>query len=182
MDPEQINRILELKRIPLTISMTIHHYLSAIILAVFGCFCIYNYIWNDLISGEEGYLVIGIPCLLPALYIFFYLGKKQLKLKKVQLQFEDDKTAYMRSKEVFAFYKWDIMEENGINYIKAFRADSFFRRKSPWKGRAISIFIKQGNIYVISLLSPYTQAGIGGYNARNVLLFERKIKELSSYN
>jgi len=182
VDPDQINRILELKRIPLTISMTLSHYLLGIIMVVIGCFCIYKFIWNDLISGAEGFLVIGIPCILLALYIFFYLGKKQLKLKKVQLHFEDDKTAYIIAKEVFAFYKWDIMEENGINYIKALRADSFFGVKSPWKGRAISIFIKQGNIFVISLYTPDTRADIFGINASNVILFEQKIKELSSNN
>jgi len=162
--------------------MTLHHYLSAIIIAVFGCFWIYEYIRTDHISGAGGCLIMGIPCLLLALYIFLYLGKNQLKLKKIQLHFEDERTAYIMAKKVFAFYKWDILEENGINYIKAFRANSFFGKKSPWQGRAISIFIKQGSIFVISLFTPYTKADISGMNARNVLLFERKIKELSSYN
>jgi hypothetical protein len=176
VEPEQINRILEEKRIPLTnLSMILMHY--TMVFPALLLFFVFLYIYFD--SGDVFGLFIAAPCLFLALFIIFYLGKKQLKLIMVQFHFADDRSAYLKAKEVFAFYRWDIIEENGINYIKALRADSFIGGKSPWKGRAVSIFIKQGYIYIISLYHPYTQADIFGFNARNVIIFERKIKELT---
>jgi hypothetical protein len=182
MTSEQINRILEFKRIPLTFKMAFNHYFLAIMMAVIGCFCIYEFIWTDLISGAEGLLILGILCLLPAVYIFFYLGKKQLKLQKVQLRFLDDRSAYLKAKDVFAYYKWDILEENGTNYIKALRKDSLFGKQLDNRGRAIFVFIEKGYIYAISLYHPQTQSEFFGITARNIKLFERRINELTLIN
>lgn len=179
MEPELLSRILEEKRIPLTNLRMILMYYFAVFPALLGFF-LFLYFYLD--SGDAFGLVIAIPWLFLALFILLYLGKKQLKLKMVQYHFADDRFAYLKAKEVFLFYRWDIIEENGINYIKALRADTFFGVKLPPRGRAVSIFIEQGNIYIISLFHPWTKADILGLNSRNVLLFERKIKELTLNN
>ncbi|MEI6854306.1 MAG: hypothetical protein WCL06_15770 [Bacteroidota bacterium] len=180
MDPEQINRILQEKRIPLTnLRRIIEHY-TMVFPALFLFFCCL-YIYFDI--GDAFGLFMAAPCLFFALFIIFYLGKKSLKLKKVQYHFADNRQAYIAAKKVFEFYKWDILEENSINYIKAFRADYYFiKRKSPWKGRSISVFIEFGNIYIISLYHPRTQAEIFGDLTRNVKLFENKINEFVLIN
>ena len=162
--------------------MLYDHYQLAIVMTAIAGGGLYMYFWNTLISGENGFLVLAILFIIPALYIFFYLGKKQLKLIKVPFRFEDNDTAYYKAKDVFSYYKWDILEENGTNYIKALRKDSIFGRQNPWKGRAISVFIKQGEIYLISLYHPRTQSEFFAANKRNVILFERKIKELNLNN
>jgi len=182
MTPEQINRCLELKRIPLTRKMLFDHYQLAIGMIAIGGGGLNLYLWNDLISGENFFLVLAILFIIPALYIFLYLGRKQLKLKKLQIHFEDNSSAYFKAKGVFSFYKWDILEENGTNYIKALRKDSIFGYQSPWKGRAISVFIKQGYIYMISMYHPSTQSDFLTANKRNIILFERKINEFTLNN
>jgi hypothetical protein len=176
VEPEQIKRILEEKRIPLTnLRMVLMHY-AMVFPALFGFF-FFLYIYFD--SGDAFGLFMAAPWLFFALFITLYLGKKSLKLKKIQYHFADNRQAYTAAKKVFEFYKWDVLEENSINYIKAFRADYYFiKRKSPWKGRSISVFIEFGNIYIISLYHPRTQAEIFGDLTRNVKLFENKINDL----
>lgn len=179
MEQEQIKRILELKRIPLTIRNVFGHYELAIVMMVLGCVFLYMFFTMQPSSGEEGSLIIGLLCLIPAFLIFLYLGKKQLRLKKIQVHFSDDRAAYLLSKEVLAYYKWNVLEENWINYIKALRGESDFGGKSKNSGRAVYIFIEKGCIYAVSLYYPYSRAELFGLNARNIKLFERKLLELS---
>lgn len=193
MTSEQINEILAAKRIPLTFKKALSHYYLAIVMGPLGCFFVFEYIWNVRISGDEFILVFGILIIFFSSYLVLFSGKKQLRLQKIQFRFLDDESAYLKAKCIFAYYHWGILEENGTNYIKALRADTNIAFNSlkgrlasmsgfvSWQGRAVSVFIEHGYIYINSLYHPVSQADFFGTNARNIRLFKKRIFELDSH-
>ena len=160
MTQEKIFQILETKKYPLkNFWEYLSHYLISLVFFLFYCFFIYKYI-----DSEEIIFItfFATPCLLCSLFIFFYLGPKQLRIIHINIQFPNNEIAYLKVKEVLYFYKWKIKEENGTNYIQALRNVGFPLDKTY--NRAISLFFKNGSIYGISLIYPKTRSALGGFH------------------
>jgi len=182
MTSEQVSEIIELKRIPLTTKMWFSHYLRAILPAALACYFIFKYFIVDIYKDDCYTLVLGILILTPSLYIFLYLGKKQLKLKKIPIKFLDNNTAFLLSKQTFNYYNWPVIEEINDTYIKALRR--FHLGKIPLEqgAQAISVFIEHGEVYVISLFHPTTESAFFTKHKKNAFLFEKKLCELYNTN
>jgi hypothetical protein len=178
MTAEQVSEILKLKRIPLTPKMAFNHYFLAMVMKILGCICLYLFIWNDLIEGEYFPLILALHFIIPALYIFLFLGKKQLKLNKIKTRYLDNKTAFILSKATFNCLNWKIIQEIADVYVVALRQYHLGGVPIERGAQAISVFIENGEIFIISLYYPTTQSEFFRNHKKNIYFFEKKLNEL----
>ena len=154
------------------------HYSLAFGMSIPISFALYEFIINK--NVDTFLLTLGLLFFVPALITFIYFGPKQLKLKKISLEFDNDQVAFTYSKETFDRLGWQIISSNNKDFISALRPWPFSIGNSGL-GQEVSVFIESGRLYIVSLHYPNTQAQFWyNRNSKNVLIFEKEMKKYSA--
>jgi len=112
----------------------------------------------------------------PAFLILFHYAEKRLILHKSKRKFSSNEEAYKEVVMTIKNLNWAILYENNTNYIQAYR----YRKNIFERANEIRIFIRNGNVYSVSLYYPVMQAGIiEDQNPLNVFTFNKAIQNVA---
>jgi hypothetical protein len=116
MDETKLKIILRKKKVPLTFWLAFEHYAVAIILTTPSFGAIYRILTNR--PFDTFIVILGLICLIPGLTIYLYFGPRQLKLKKINMIFQNNVVAYEKAKYILGKLNWPILEETVLTLSK----------------------------------------------------------------
>ena len=182
MSKEELETIFKFKKIPMTLKLFLNHYSLAILTTGILLFILIIEVsrkdfGENLVPRFFFLTLFSLPFLMSSLAIFFYYGPRQLKLRPIDLLFENEKAAFDCALETIKELKWDAISNNGCNYLRAIRYFNFTTPSSA-KATQIIIIIDDKQIFLTSLYYPTSQASwLYNGNDKNLKKFTELVKK-----